>query len=118
MTTRITHTPAVLAAIALIAAKAIPREKIREGNYRSVLGSTDLFRHGYFVRHWLRFSDGSEILEYNPRLSDLPRVTATCYAEQIAIHRALGLNIVPPGVPWQDYGGRGLFDEILTEAAS
>lgn len=118
MTKRITHAPAVLEALQQIATKAIPREKIREGNHRSMLGSTDLFRHGYFVRHWVRFSDNSEILEYNPRNSDLPRVTATTYAEQVAVHRAIGLNIVPPGVPWQDYGGRGLFDEILTEAAS
>ncbi len=27
----------------------------------------------------------------------LPRLTATCYAEQVEIHRALNLNLVPPG---------------------
>lgn len=33
-------------------------------------------------------------------------------AAQVEIHRALNLNLVPPGEQWEDYGGRGLFDEL------
>ncbi len=101
-----------LAALGLIASRGIPRELLQAEGYRSVLGSSDLFRVGYFVRHWYHLKTQREVLEYNPRGSRLPRLTATCYAEQVEIHRALNLNLVPPGEQWEDYGGRGLFDEI------
>lgn len=101
-----------LAALELIASRAIPRELLQAEGYRSVLGSSDLFKHGYFVRHWYHLGLEKEVLEYTPRKSQLPRLTATCYAEQVEIHRALGLNLVPPGEQWEDYGGRGLFDEL------
>lgn len=101
-----------LAALDTLAGRAVPREQLQAEGYRSVLGSSDLFRHGYFVRHWYHLKTRREVLEYNPRHSRLPRLTATCYAEQVEIHRALGLNLVPPGERWEDYGGRGLFDEL------
>jgi len=77
-----------------------------------MVGSSDLFRVGYFVRHWWHLGQRREVLEYNPRHSELPRLTATTYVEQVEIHRALGLNLVGPGERWEDYGGWGLFDEV------
>ena len=100
------------AALARLAAQAVPREKL-QAEYRGLCGSSDLFPHGYFVRHWVRFSDLHEVCEYLPRNSSLPRLTAGCYAEQVAIHAALGLNLVPPGAPWEDYGHQGLFDGLF-----
>ena len=106
-------TPTIdLAALELIARRAIPRVQLQAEGYMSVLGSSDLFKHGYFVRHWYHLKTQREVLEFNPRGSRLPRLTATCSAEQVEIHRALGLNLVPPGEQWEDYGGRGLFDEL------
>ena len=107
-----------MAALQAIATRAIPREQLQAEGYRSLAGSSDLFRHGYFVRHWYRISDQREVLEYTARperktrATELPRLTATTYAEQVEIHRALGLNLVAPGERWEDYGGRGLFDEV------
>lgn len=107
-----TTTTIDLAALHAIASRAIPREQLQAEGYRSVLGSSDLFRHGYFVRHWYHLETRREVLEYNARHAKLPRLTATCYAEQVEIHRAMGLNLVPVGEQWEDYGGRGLFDEL------
>ncbi|MFO0880723.1 MAG: hypothetical protein U0840_25605 [Gemmataceae bacterium] len=107
-----------LAALEAIATRAIPREQLQAEGYRSLAGSSDLFKAGYFVRHWYRISDQREVLEYLPRperktrATELPRLTATCYVEQVEIHRALGINLVGPGERWEDYGGRGLFDEV------
>lgn len=100
-------------ALKALAAKAVGREALRAGGYHSLCHSSDLFRHGYRVRHWFRPCDRHELLEYLPRDSDLPRLTAGSYAEQAAIHVAIGLNLVPPGAPWTDYRQVGLFDGQL-----
>ena len=98
------------AALAGLAAAAVSRGQLQARGYLAVCLSSDLFAHGYAVRHWFRPSDGDEVLEYNPRADGLPRLTASTYEEQCAAHKALGLNLVPPGQPWEDYGQRGLFD--------
>lgn len=92
--------------LARLAEKALPGEAIRSMGYRSVCASSDLHRYGYTVRHWMRLADGTEVLEYLPRLSKLPRLTAACHAEQVAIHRALGLNCVGPREQWYDARGQ------------
>ena len=51
-----------MAALQAIATRAIPREQLQAEGYRSLAGSSDLFRHGYFVRHWYRISDQREVL--------------------------------------------------------
>lgn len=106
-----------LKALKALSARSISRKAIQHAGYLPVCASSDLFAHGYSVRHWWRVRDRHELLEYNPRLSDLPRVTAGSYAEQAAIHRALRINLVPPGVQWTDYGQAGLFDSSLAEGA-
>lgn len=106
-----------------LATLAVPRERLQAEGYRAVCASSDLHRHGYTVRHWFRFPDGPEVLEYLPytvkgkRWDGRPRLTAATWEEQAAIHLALGLNLVGPGERWKDYGGRGLFDGMhLAEA--
>ncbi len=98
------------AALCAIAARAVARKEIQEAGYRALAKSSDLFRVGYSINYWFLVSEGKVLLEYNPRLSDLPRLTATCYAEQVAIHLALGLNLVPPDEQWVDDKQPGLFD--------
>lgn len=100
-------------ALAALALRAVSRERLQEQGYLPVAKSGDLFRVGYSVVFWVRVGvPGSELLEYKPRLSDLPRLTVSDYATQMEVHRALGLSRVPPGCPWVDYGPgqRGLFD--------
>ncbi|MBA4187568.1 MAG: hypothetical protein C0467_06070 [Planctomycetaceae bacterium] len=86
------------AALSAIAAKAVSREALVADGFVNLLKSTDLFRHGYSVSHWIKPAvPGSHLLEYVPRASKLPRLTATTYAEQVAIHEALGIRVVSPG---------------------
>lgn len=101
-----------LARLQELSARAIPREQIQAAGYCSMCASSDLHHLGYAVRHWHRVADGSQVLEYTGRCSgsDLPRLTATCHAEQAAIHEALGLNSVPPGRAWKDTKGQLEFD--------
>jgi hypothetical protein len=96
-----------------LARRSVPRDRLRADGYRPVAASTALHRHGYQVRYWWKVSTGHIVIELHPRWkrSQLPRVTVDRYADQAALHRALGLNLVPPGEEWQDYGGRGLFDD-------
>lgn len=93
--------PADLAALAAIAAGSIPRAVLM-AEARNLAKSTDLFELGYTVSHWFRLADRVEVLEFNPlhrpgRRSPLPRVTATTYEEQRAIHEALGARVVGRG---------------------
>lgn len=101
-------------ALASVAARSLTRDAMRAAGFMCLHAHMDLLAYGYTVRHWLRLRDGAEVLEFNPSLSDLPRVTACCYAEQAAVHRALGLNLVPPGCDWSDYRQPGLFDAALS----
>lgn len=85
------------AALESLAARSVPRAALT-GTYVCVGKSTDLHDLGYGVAHWVVPGvPGSEVLEYNPRLSDLPRVTAATYAEQVAVHEAIGARVVGPG---------------------
>jgi hypothetical protein len=90
-------------ALAALAARAVPREALQAAGYLNLVKSTDLFPHGYSVSHWLRPGvPGSEVLEFNPRAvrgvtTDLPRLTAASYAEQVAVHEAIGARVVAPG---------------------
>ncbi len=94
--------PADRQALEEIAGRSIPRTALL-GRYLNLLKSTDLFVHGYSVSHWIQPTDpGTEVLEFNPRTIacvqvDLPRVTATSYEEQVAIHRAIGARVVGRG---------------------
>lgn len=84
-------------ALVLIASRAIPRKELT-GRYCNLAKSTDLFHVGYTVSHWIDpRKPGEEVLEYNPRLSELPRLTAASYDEQKAIHEALDIRVVDPG---------------------
>lgn len=59
----------------------------------------------YVVAHWvIPGVPGSEVLEYLPRFSDLPRVTVATYADQAAVHRALGVRLVGPGRKFREFG--------------
>ena len=92
------------AALDDLAARSIPRADLT-GLYLCVAKSSDLHDHGYAVAHWVRVGvPGSEVLEYNPRLSDLPRVTADSYADQAAVHRAVGARVVGPGRKFRTHG--------------
>lgn len=85
-----------------LAGRAVPRTEL-QGRYVPVAKSTDLFDVGYTVLHWIIPGvPGSELLEYLPRsLPDracvLPRLTADSYADQVAIHEAIGARVVSPG---------------------
>ena len=84
------------------------REQIPAG-YLSLCASSDLHHAGYTIRHWFRVRDGARIDEYLPRLSRLPRLVATCHAEQCEIHRSLGLPTVGPGQQWSRNGQQFLY---------
>lgn len=84
-------------ALAAIAARSVPRDRL-SGLYVCVAKSSDLFELGYLVAHWVRPGvPGSEVLEFLPRLSALPRLTVACHADQAAVHRAIGARVVSPG---------------------
>lgn len=102
--------PADLAALADIAARSIPRETMQAAGYIPVCKSTDLQADGYTVLDWLnpfmvRTGDPARhVLEYVPSshrrpagAPEVPRLTASSYAEQCAIHEALRLRVVGPG---------------------
>ncbi len=80
------------AAIDRIALEAIDHARFH-GTYVSISKSTDLFPWGYGITQWFDPRSKQEIIEYVPRLSDMPRLTATTYAEQVAIHKALGAPV-------------------------
>lgn len=105
--------PPDLAALADIAARAIPRAALQAGGYVPVTKSTELQPEGYTVLDWLsprlaRLGDPARhVLEFMPSshrrpagAPQLPRLTATSYEEQRAIHDALRLRVVPPGRPF------------------
>lgn len=95
--------PADLAALADLAARSIPRADLMAAGYRNLAKSSDLFDLGYSVSHWFHPGTRVELVEYNPTRGagrpavQLPRVTATTYAEQVAIHEAIGARVVGPG---------------------
>lgn len=83
--------------LADLAARSIPRSELTE-RYSCVAKSADLHPLGYTVVHWCLVGvRGSEVLEYMPRLSKLPRVTVASYADQVAVHEAIGARVVGPG---------------------
>ena len=82
-------------ALAEIAAGSISREDLH-GQYLNLAKSSDLFNHGYSISHWFNPRTREQVIEYNPRLSDLPRLTATDYETQVLIHRAIGAVVLPP----------------------
>lgn len=92
-------TPDGLAALRLLSALAIPLAQIRAEGWRSMIASTDLHAWGYSIREWMLLPTGRILVEYHARFltSGLPRVTASTYAEQCAIHQAIGVVCVPPG---------------------
>lgn len=98
-----------------IAADAIPRKDIQAEGYRATGKSTDMHEHGYTVVHWTKLPEGDEpgkeILEYMPRNAPgepvTPRLTASNYEEQKAIHEALGAPVVEPGADYSPTKKRG-----------
>lgn len=89
--------PIDTAALAELAGRSVPRHELH-GRFCCLAKSSDLFPLGYIVAHWVRPGvRGSELLEYLPRFSDLPRVTAASYEDQAAVHRAIGARTVGPG---------------------
>lgn len=96
-----------------IAGRATSREELKAMGYLPVAKSADLHGEGYQIVFWIRLGGPGEVLEYMPR--DLPgrrwgrpRLTAGSYEEQAAIHRALGLAVVPPGGKWDRRHARQL----------
>lgn len=94
------------AALADLAARSLSRDQLDAGGWRPIIKSTDLFPHGYLVVHWIkpgvRESELLEFMPYSPagRPSDLPRVTLNTFADQAALHRAVGAKVTAPGVPF------------------
>ncbi len=92
-----------LAALAELAARSIPRAELIAEGYRNLAKSSDLFDMGYSISHWFNPRTRAELVEYNPTsgagrpAGRLPRVTATTYAEQAAVHDAIGARVVSPG---------------------
>jgi hypothetical protein len=83
--------------LADLAARSIPRAELT-GRYLCVAKSSDLFPLGYTVQSWVIVGvPGSEVLEYRPRFSALPRVAVASYADQVAVHQAIGARVVGPG---------------------
>lgn len=102
-------------ALAALASRSIARRTLQADGWRPLHAQEDLHRVGYTVRHWVHLGQGRHLLECYPRMpgSPLPRLTVECYRDQAALHLALGLNLVPPGCDWVDYGQRGLYDADL-----
>jgi hypothetical protein len=94
---------------------SVTRQQLRADGFIDLSAAADLHPYGYTVRHWLRLNPWQLLMEFIPRHSDLPRVTADCYERQARLHRALGLNLVAPGECWNDYQNPGLFDDYLLE---
>lgn len=92
--------------------QAMPREYLIKWHYKALLASSDFHNFGYALRHWFRVRDRREVIEYIPIKKQWPRLTAFCYRDQVNIHRAFGLNVVPPGMQWVDFGQAGLFDDL------
>jgi hypothetical protein len=99
------------------------RAALRSRGYCAMHAAADLHEHGYTVRYWLRPADRDVWLEFNPtggegrRNPGLPRVALQTYADQAALHRALGLGIAGPGDEYAG-DGPGLFDDAYFEAAA
>ncbi len=79
-----------------LAASAIPRKELQK-THRNLMKYSDLHPQGYTISHWMNPSEPlDQVLEYNPRLSDKPRLTARNGDELKAIHDALGIPVPPP----------------------
>lgn len=110
--------------LAALAARSMTRAELSAG-YVQLAKSSALFRWGYCVSFWMRPSDGRVVLELYPRrvagrpAPGLPRLTIDSYADQVRLHRALGLGLTAPGEPWDDklHASPGLFDSQYEEAA-
>lgn len=106
----------------MTALPAIPRAELVRRGYRACGKCRDMQRLGYQTVEWYSVSERRRIVEYigmtlfnqeygpdgmmtgRPATAtrvDVPRYTASTYAEQVAVHRALGLHVVPPGEPWR-----------------
>jgi hypothetical protein len=101
-----------------LAARSLDRPTLA-GLARPYAKSAALFSVGYNVGFWVCLGDMRTILEYLPRhtfasSSLLPRITLDCWADQAALHRALGLAVVSPGDPWNPHldAHPGLFDHL------
>lgn len=89
--------PTDAAALAAVAARSLARDALT-GGFACVAKSSGLFEFGYIVAHWVAPGvTGSEVLEYLPRFSGLPRLTVDNHADQAAVHRAIGARVVSPG---------------------
>lgn len=102
-----TDDPIDRAALADLAARSLTREELDAQGFRPIIKSTDLFPHGYTVVHWIKPGvKASELLEYLPRVcrgetgAGLPRITLTTFADQAALHRAVGAKVTGSGVPF------------------
>ena len=101
---------------------AIPRSELVRRGYRAFGKSRDMQRWGYQIVEWFCPATKAILIEYigvtifdqeygqdgmmtgRPAQAsrvDVPRYTATTYAEQVAVHRALGLHVVRPGEEWR-----------------
>jgi len=91
-------------ALAGLAARSVPRRTMQARGWCPVAKFTDLQELGYTVVYWLKPGvREAVILEFMPYVGcghdnlGLPRVTAGCYADQKAIHEAVGARVVSPG---------------------
>lgn len=86
-----------------IAARSLSRKELQDQGYRNLLKSSDLFDYGYSISHWIKPGElGAEIVEYIPRAekgksSSRPRLTASTYEDQVAIHKAIGAPVKSRG---------------------
>lgn len=122
-------------ALAALAAASLTRDQLRAGGWVAVSKNADLHRHGYNIVLWFQIGivDGAAAItaigfEYlsrwaagaadrPPELAGgvpaaLPRVFVTRYADQVKVHRALGIAVVAPGALWGERDARqpSLFD--------
>jgi len=88
--------PKDLLALERIAESSISRPDLKK-RASALVKSTELYPWNYQVLQWLDPRTKEVIVEYKPLVQGLPRLTATTYAEQVAIHEALGAPVKPKG---------------------
>ncbi len=83
------------------------RNQLRDQGFHCMHAYADLHPHGYSIRVWFHLKRKAVAYEYhavvrNRVSSGLPRIVATDYQTQCALHRALGLCVVAPDKAWSD----------------